>query len=702
MLARQADRWGDDLAYKFLAEDGSAREMTFAEVDARARAIGAKLSEQLAPGDRAMLVFPAGLDFITSFFGCMYAGVVAVPATYPKPKRPLARMSRIAEDSGATIALTTGQTLDAIDFDQQDDAVRRLTWLAADEVTPNDDWSPIETGSDDLAFLQYTSGSTSEPKGVMVTHGNLLANLEAIRVSFGLPVRTGSNGLHTGVFWLPAYHDMGLIGGVLTPLYVGGPSVLMAPTSFLKRPLLWLEAISEHRATISGGPNFAYELCTSRVSQQDLQQLDLSSWRLAFCGAEPIKAATLREFVDAFEPAGFRAQAFYPCYGLAESTLLAAGPACDDSPALSEFDREALRHNEARIAVNGGPRIELVGCGVAPEDHRVEIVGQESGALCEEGQVGEIYLQGPSVAAGYWNHPGQTIETFDCSIPGLSGKFLRTGDLGFRRRGELYVTGRVKDVIILRGRNHYPQDIEQTAQQAHRSLLPGAAFTVEADGEEQLVLVHQIERSCREADRPSVAEAVRRAVLAEHELDPWVIVLIRQGSLPITSSGKVQRNLTSKQFLANELKSLYEWRRKPPRTDDDLPPAPQIAGLDIEDATDAIVGWMGSWLASQADIDTTGLDPGQPFADLGLDSLTAVELSTDLEASFGVPLPPIVAWNYPTPLALAGYLAEKTLGESSDLENESPVEPVDDDLAAMLDDIEQLSDEEAKRLLEEG
>ncbi|MEM6654466.1 MAG: AMP-binding protein [Planctomycetota bacterium] len=728
VLTRQASLWSGDLAYKFLAEDGAEQQITFGELDARARAIGATLANRLRPGDRAMLVFPAGLDFIASFFGCMYAGVVAVPATYPKPKRPLARMSRIAEDSGATLALTTGQTLQAIDFDQQDDAVRRLDWLAADEVDAASGFKPVDASGEDLAFLQYTSGSTSEPKGVMVSHGNLLANLEAIRVSFGLPIRTGSDGSQTGVFWLPAYHDMGLIGGVLTPLYVGGPSILMAPTTFLKRPVRWLQAISDHHATISGAPNFAYELCTARVGDADRDRLDLSAWRLAFCGAEPIKAATLREFADAFEPAGFHAKAFYPCYGLAESTLLASGPSCDDPPTLAEIDRESLRNHEGRPAGGDSPSVELVGCGAAPADHRVEIVSPTSGAICEDGQVGEIFLQGPSVAGGYWNRPEESVETFGRTVDGLDGTFLRTGDLGFRYRGELFVTGRVKDVIILRGRNHYPQDIEQTAQESHEAVLPGAAFTIDpnevdsneidptgdstGEGEEQLVLVHQIDRSCRDECRAAAAEAIRRAVLSEHELDPWAIVLIRQTSLPITSSGKVQRSQCRNLFLAGELKSLHEWRRKPPRSGDDLPPAPSLAGLSVEDAADAIIGWMAAWLTSQADIDTAGLDPQQPFADLGLDSLTAVELSTDLEEAFGVPLPPVVAWNYPTPAALAGYLAEKTLGEPDpaaatalDLpaadSAASDVAANEDDLAAMLEDIERLSDEDARRLLAE-
>ncbi|MEM6331513.1 MAG: AMP-binding protein, partial [Planctomycetota bacterium] len=397
LLTRQADRYAGATAYRFLAEDAAESTLTFDQLHRRALAVGERLSRELAPGDRALLVYPPGLEFIAAFFGCLYAGVVAVPATYPKPRRPLPRMSRIAADSGAAVALTTRQTLTALDLSQQDDAARGLAWLDTDGLAdPPEGYRPHAAQAGDLAFLQYTSGSTSEPKGVMVTHGNLLANLEAIRGSFGLPEAPAAGRSNCGVFWLPAYHDMGLIGGVLTPLYVGGPSVLMPPTAFLKRPLGWLQAIDRYRATISGAPDFAYRLCVDRTTDADRAGLDLSSWRLAFCGAEPIHAATLTAFAEAMEPAGFSSRAFYPCYGLAEATLLAAGPDSEDPPTLLAVDRAALGRSHAVAATGVEAAQELVGCGRAPAGHTVLIAEAASsgagtrGATCsDEGAAGD-------------------------------------------------------------------------------------------------------------------------------------------------------------------------------------------------------------------------------------------------------------------------------------------------------------------------
>lgn len=699
LLERQVARYRDDVVFDYLTDDDSHQQLTFAQLDRRARAIGAQLAARMAPGDRALLVYPAGLEFIAAFFGCLYAGVVATPTTYPKPRRPLHRTSRIAIDSGATVALTTRQTLDAIDFDQQDDVTRALDWIASDDLRDAHlNWRPVRARGDDLAFLQYTSGSTSEPKGVMVTHGNLLANLEAIRRAFGLP-RERDADAHAGVFWLPAYHDMGLIGGVLTPLYVGGPTLLMSPASFLQRPLRWLDAISEYRGTISGAPSFAYEYCVRRIPEEQRERLDLSCWRLAFCGAEPISAATLREFAEAFAPAGFQYDSFYPCYGLAESTLLAAGPHHENPPTVLTVDRTALREHRVEPSADDESAQPLVGCGSAPRAARVEIVDPETAALLPDGSVGEIVLQGPSVAQGYWRRSEETREVFLAKADGLEGRFLRTGDLGFVHEGELYVTGRIKDVVILRGRNYYPQDIEETAVAAHPAVLPGAAFAVEDNGKEELVVAHQVDRACRKDDRAAVVEAVRRAILQEHEVDPLAVVLIRQTSLPVTSSGKVQRALCRRQYEQGHLKVVHEWRRqdRSERAGADLP-APSLEGLTVDDAAEKILEWLEAWLVAQTEISTDALYSDKPFADLGVDSLTGVELSYELEEAFGVPLPPVVAWNHPTPAALSRYLAEQALGVGR--EAETPQSGAND-IESLLDDIENLSDEEAERLLNE-
>lgn len=722
----------------FLTEDDQQLTLTYAELEARARAIAASLAERLAPGARALLVYPAGLDFVTAFLACQYAGVVAVPATHPKPRRPLPRMRRIAEDSGARVALTSRATLETIDFNQQDDTVRQLEWLATDEVqktaAPKSFKSPPR-GEAALAFLQYTSGSTSDPKGVMVSHSNLMSNLEAIRVSFGIEADAGvSKGMppQSGVFWLPAYHDMGLIGGVLTPLYVGGITVLMSPTSFLQRPAKWLRAISEFGATISGAPNFAYDYCARRIATDDRVGLDLSRWRLAFCGAEPVRADTLRRFAEAFEPAGFNARAFYPCYGLAEATLLAAGPDHDDNPTLLAVDRASVGAGKVELATAAPPENEneetvvqeLVGCGRSPAGHRLLVVDPETLTPLPERRVGEIVLGGPSVTRGYWDR----TDLNDTIWAGVDlgeeepTRFLRTGDLGFVHEGELFVTGRLKDVIILRGTNHYPQDIEETAESAHPALLPSAAFTVGGEGlegPERLILVAQVERSCPRDQHPEIARAIRTAVSQTHGLDVSNVVLIRQATLPVTSSGKVQRSLTRERYEADELRVLHELNHA--RQAESPKPTESTASSSATlkpRSQQEIEAWLGAWLCERLGIDPSELSGDRPFAELGVDSLTAVELSGELEQEFGVPLPAIVAWNHPTPSSLAGYLAEK----SSQAEATASPAPADAtttepepltqagtsprvaasekaEVEALLAEIEQLSDEEAAKLL---
>ncbi len=752
VLAQQAADDPARTAYVFLDDRDGAVEMTYGELDRRARVIAARLQLELQPGDRALLVYPPGLDFIAAFFGCLYAGVVAVPATYPKPRRPMPRLNRIAVDCDAHVALSTAATLTTLDPDLLSADAATSQWIATDELQDElaQHFEPPAVRETDLAFLQYTSGSTSDPKGVMVSHGNLLNNLECIRQAFGIGEMEEDHVSATGVFWLPAYHDMGLIGGVLTPLYMGGRSVLMSPTAFLQRPLRWLEAIHEYRATISGAPNFAYDYCARRTKPEERAKLDLSKWRLAFCGAEPIRAETFALFADAMRPCGFQSKSLYPCYGLAEATLLAAGPDFHQEPTVLVVNRHAL--SEHRVAVACGEPEEmtqkLVGCGQAMTDHTLLLVDPERNSVCGPDEVGEILIQGPSVAAGYWNRAADTAVDFGASVPGREGRFLRTGDLGFLHDGELYVTGRLKDVIIIRGRNHYPQDIEQSAESAHSALLIGAAFALESAGSredsggERLVIVNQVDRQFRDADWDQIVQAIRRAVVEHHEIDPYAIVLIRQTSLPITSSGKVQRTLCRQQYEAGELKVVHAWTNPAAagaaaksngqsvrlhgegvswsaqngtqqRRNSPVRRRRRSSGsIELDRASERIEAWMLDWLITRLGLTPDDVSRDRPFAEYGVDSLTAVELSHELEQQFSVPLPPIVAWNYPTPAALARFLAEETLGVKRE-----PVESThdasgaakqsangvahDDDLAALLAEVENLSDAEAARLLAE-
>lgn len=773
LLRNQAGLDPAGTAYEFLDERDVRAEITYSGLDRRAAAIAARLQLELRPGDRALLVYPAGLEFIAAFFGCLYAGVIAVPATYPKPKRPMPRLQRIALDCDAHVALSTAQTLTTLDPELLSADAATSQWIATDELPIElaDTWQAPAVNSTDLAFLQYTSGSTSDPKGVMVTHGNLLDNLECIRRSFGIGELEDDLASSTGVFWLPAYHDMGLIGGILTPLYMGGRSVLMSPTTFLQRPMRWLQAIHDYRATISGAPNFAYEYCVRRTTDDERASLDLSRWRLAFCGAEPIRAETLSRFAEAFQPAGFRRSAFYPCYGLAESTLLAAGPDYRNEPCVLTVNRAALA--EHRVVPACGEPVEMtqriVGCGQAVPNHAIVIVRPDDLSECGDDEVGEVLVQGPSVTLGYWNCAAETAATFHARVAGREGMFLRTGDLGFFRGGELFVTGRVKDVIIIRARNHYPQDIEQSAEEAHPAVLQGAAFAVETDdGNEHLVVVHQIDRQFRGADFDEVVRAIRRAIVEQHELDPHAIVLIRQTSLPITSSGKVQRSLCREQYLAGELKVVHSWVNPAPklaatpragatgRVDVQIHEAgvawshngalsdsthgtakhdaihadgrqpsgsewgqyPTNRFVSVDRAAEQIETWLLEWLVARLGLDAADVARDRPFAEFGVDSLTAVELSQELEDEFKVALPPIVAWNYPTPAALARFLAEQSLADvnkrrvSDNGKAAAPPQATSDqpthngatgdaELATLLAEIESLSDDEAARLLAE-
>ncbi|MBX7165627.1 MAG: aminotransferase class I/II-fold pyridoxal phosphate-dependent enzyme [Pirellulales bacterium] len=542
--------------------DGESQEQHLAagELDRQARAIGALLAAERMAGERALLLYPPGLEFIAGFFGCLYAATIAVTAFPPRRNRSLERIQAIAADSEAQAALTTtaiyeriGPMLDELP------QLKRLRWHLTDQLSPDlaTGWHVPTVHTDTVAFLQYTSGSTARPKGVVLTHGNLLHNSAAIHHLFE-HTRSGS-----GVYWLPSYHDMGLIGGILQPLYAGRPNVFMSPMAFLQKPVRWLQAISRYRGTTSGAPNFAYELCLRKTTDEELRELDLSSWRVAFNGAEPVRAETLRAFAERFAPCGFRPEAFYPCYGLAEGTLIVTGGYVQRRPLVLGFDAAALEHRRTQLADEESASIrELVSSGEAIPDQTVLIVDPETLTPVAEGHIGEIWAAGPSIAQGYWQRPDEQGRTFGNYLADGTGPYLRTGDLGFFAQGELFVTGRLKDLIIVRGLNHYPQDIEQSAELAHAALRQGAAaaFDVPENGSQRLVLAIEVERTRRQ-DAPAAADAVRHAVAREHELMLDAIVLLKPGSIPKTSSGKIQRHACRAAYLAGELDAFYQWSR---------------------------------------------------------------------------------------------------------------------------------------------
>ncbi len=626
VLRRQAVDRPHQRAYLFLEDGEVEREsVTFAELDRRARALAAWLAAAGAAGERALLLYPPGLEFVTAFLGCLYAGVVAVPAYPPRANRPDARVQAIATDARPRFALSTRALHDrAAGLAIHNPALAGVRFVATEGIDPAlaELWRPgpgLEPH--DLAFLQYTSGSTATPKGVAVRHGNLVHNERMIQLAFGQSASSVVLG------WLPLYHDMGLIGNVLQPLYVGATCVLMSPVAFLQRPGRWLQAISRYRATTSGGPNFAYELCVQKIGPEERPGLDLSSWAVAYNGAEPVRAETLERFAAAFAPCGFRRTAFYPCYGLAEATLFVSGGAAGTAPAVRELDAQALERHQAAAPRPGAAVRRLVSCGQPWLGQRVAIVDPESGRPCPDGTVGEIWIAGPSVAGGYWERPEETAATFGARLPELGeAPFLRTGDLGVLSGGELFLTGRIKDLIILRGRNLYPQDLERTAERSHPGLRPGcgAAFAVEAGGEERLVIVQEVERGLAEEPRElkAAVEAVRRAVAEEHEAALHAVVLVRAGAVPKTSSGKIRRQTCRADFLAGRIEPLGAWR---------------------EGDADAATGAAPRTPTEQrleriwADVlrrERVGVD--QDLFALGADSLRATQLASRVRQTFGV------------------------------------------------------------------
>ena len=563
VLRERAQQSPERLSYVFL-RDGEREDtrLTSGAVDRRARAIAAVLQRLRARGERALLLFPTSPDFVTAFFGCLYAGVIAVPAPAPGPgriTRDLPRLLAMVQDARPRLVLTTSRIArlsTALAAAAPELGTPR--WMATDTL-PLDDadgWRDPNVDDAAIAYLQYTSGSTATPKGVVVTHANVVHNAASIQSHFG------GTDESLAVSWLPLYHDMGLVGAVLAPLHSRARSVLMSPEACLQRPLRWLSAISKYRADISGGPNFAFEHCLRRIPIDERRSLDLSSWRVAFTGAEPIRAATLAPFADAFAAHGFRRDAFHPCYGLAESTLLVTAGARLSPPVIRSWLADALASGRAREASPDADPASvrvLVGCGQSSSDQRITIVDPET--LGERGarEIGEIWVSSPSVAHGYWNQPEETERAFRARLPGGDDTdFLRTGDLGFLDEGELFVTGRLKDLIIIDGRNHYPQDVEQTAEAADPGIRPGscAAFAIDAGTEDRLIIVAETQRASDPGGADGVSLAIRRAVADVHGVEVHAVRLLKPGGVPRTSSGKLRRLACRDAYLTGTLDAV--------------------------------------------------------------------------------------------------------------------------------------------------
>jgi acyl-CoA synthetase (AMP-forming)/AMP-acid ligase II len=559
LLRYRASTQPERIAYIFL-RNGETEEarLTYGELDQNARAIAAHLQSLEAKGERGLLLYPPGLDFISAFFGCLYAEVVAIPAYPPRRNQNLFRLQAIIADSQARFTFTNAALFPTLENQwAKDSELAEMQWVVTDEIDHHlsANWQEPTLEKNTLAFLQYTSGSTGTPKGVMVSHHNLLINSAFIDHVWGHDQDS------VMVTWLPTFHDMGLIYGVIQPLYKGFLCYMMAPANFVERPLRWLQALSDKKATHSAAPNFAYDLCVRKIPPEKRATLDLSHWRMTLNGSEPVRAEVLKKFAEAFQVSGFKATALCPGYGLAEATLVVTAVSYDSPSYFYPVQANALEKNKIVGATETDSNVQtLVGCGWTTIDTQIVIVNPETLKPCSPEIVGEIWVSGSTIAQGYWGKPQETQETFQAYLADTgAGPFLRTGDLGFIKDGELFVTGRLKEIILIRGRNNYPQDIEYTVQNSHPALRPscGAAFTVENKGEERLVVVQEVERTwLRKVDIDEVKRAIRKAVVQEYDLQVYAIALIRTGSLPKTSSGKIQRRGCRAKFLEGSLEIL--------------------------------------------------------------------------------------------------------------------------------------------------
>lgn len=676
-------------AFTFLADgEATATHLSYKELDQRAKAIAAVLQAQQAAGERALLLYHPGLEYIAAFFGCLYAGVVAVPAYPPHPKRPMPRLKAILEDASATIALTTSDILETLQR-RDDDQLKTLTLIATDTISTEHaaTWQQPAITGNTLAFLQYTSGSTSTPKGVKITHHNLLYTIYDLYAGWN----------HTEesvmVTWMPIFHDLGLIYGILTPIYGHYHCVLMAPATFIQKPARWLQAITDYKGTHTHAPNFAYELCLRKVTAEQLETIDLSSLQMALNAAEPIRVETLQNFTNMYQPYGFRYEAFCAGYGLAEASVKVSAERVHHSTVYRSLDAAALEQNQLVLTSNSDKAHLIVGCGRSEIGADIRIVNPQTLAQCAADEVGEIWVSSLSIAQGYWNRPQATQETFHAYTADTNeGPFMRTGDLGFyeAQEKELYITGRLKDLLIIRGRNHYPHDIELTVERAHAALRPGcgAAFSLTIDGEEKLAVVQELNRTfVRDFDEEEIFTAIREAVSTEHELQIQAIALLRTGQLLKTSSGKIQRQGNKQAFLNDELVELARWEMAPESESTPLP-SPELNGHSPTAAQ--IQQWMQQWLHRHLGLPLHAIDPQQPFAAYGLDSVAAVELAQELEDWLDnqVEVEVTIVWNYPTLPELAHHLADQLAQQTASQET--------NDFHSNLDD---LSEEKLVALL---
>lgn len=670
-------------AYVYLPDGVTIHSvLTYAELDCRARAWAASLQRYVQPGKRVILTYSDGLEVVTALFGCLYAGVIAVPAPPPDPlkvRQSLPRLKSMLQDAEADLLLASSDVLAAIHPYSSEFGIFSHARLLDGEMLlskQSDPWVPPLLNREAVAYLQYTSGSTSEPRGVMITHANLMHHCEMVRHAAWVSRESRS------LSWLPYFHDYGLVHGLMAPMVTGITAYLMPTLTFLRKPLKWLEGISRHRITHTGGPAFAYDYCIRRSTEAQRASLDLRTWDVASCGAEPIRERTIEDFTNAFAPAGFRKGAFAPAYGLAEFTLLVSMKARCQPTVIARLQPSALEQGKAEPAQPSDPVVRtIVGCGVPTGDTKVAIVDPSTAERCPPGHIGEIWLAGNSMARGYWNRPEESKRIFHARLSDTGeGPFLRTGDLGFYQDGQLFVTGRLKDLIIVRGRNHYPQDIELTAERAHPVMRPGggAAFSIDGPSGEQLVVVHEVSRKVEPLACEEIASAVRQAVAEYHDLHVFDVVLIKSGNLLKTSSGKVQRNACRSAYLSNALAVVGRSRIEQVSIEleiDDLTLA-KLLIVPKADRHEVLADHVQRLIAKSVGTVPTALSRNQPLNAFALDSLRAVSLRNQLENAFGVALPLSVLLREATVMTLVNQILASLSEERADERSVPPFIPV--------------------------
>lgn len=655
VVERHAAERGDQRAYAFLKGDDIVDELNFGDLYARANAVADGLEATTSIGDRVGLVFEPGLSFAVGLLGCFMGGRVAVPFHTPKNVAQAERFCAIASNAQCRLFLTSGLTLEMLPHGTLG-AAPQLLVDSLPQTSPQQHRSmPVPL---DPAVIQYTSGSTGTPKGVVITHGNLFAAWQAIDRGFKC------NDTDRVLSWLPVEHDMGLVGGLLHLLWHGGQTFLMSPAAFALRPRRWLSAITRHGITVSGGPNFAYERCVDLITEERRQGLALGSWRIAFSGAEPVDAGTLARFTEAFGPHGFRRQALYPCYGLAEATLLVSGGDRSAAPVVARFDRHALSNGKATPAPQEDPvACDLVSSGRPRTSGVVAIVSPQTREVQADGFVGEIWISGDSVGAGYTDDPEETERTFNARLRDGRGPFLRSGDLGVLFGGELFVTGRIKDVIIAEGRSLHPANLERTAVRCHPALRRGRTVLLQPDPlGRHVVALQEVDPKRLSGDDPtSVARLLWRALLDSHAFSVDRVVLLTPGTLLFTTSGKLRRHA-----------SFYAVQRAPERVICTFTPPAQTAGfetarrdaihaLSVQGAppnVEAIETFIITWTAAALTCEEAEIDFDTTWADLGLSSLLATEFAADLQTATGAPFPVELLFEHASPRHLIAHVEE--------------------------------------------